>query len=49
MAQTARRNFGKNDGDLPELDLSLVQRESWENFLEKGITRQIAEIEAELV
>ena len=44
MAQTVRRDFGKNEGDLPELDLSLVQRESWEDFLEKGIARQIAEI-----
>lgn len=44
MAQTVRRDFGKHDGDLPELDLSLVQRESWGGFLEKGIARQIAEI-----
>ncbi len=44
MAQTVRRDFGKNDGDLPELDLSLVQRESWRGFLEKGIARQIKEI-----
>lgn len=44
MAQTVRRDFGKHEGDLPELDLSLVQRESWGSFLEKGIVRQIKEI-----
>ena len=44
MAQTVRRDFGKNEGNLPELDLSLVQRESWGGFLENGIARQIAEI-----
>lgn len=44
MAQTIRRDFGKNEGKLPELDLSLVQRESWRGFLEEGISRQIAEI-----
>jgi len=44
MAQTVRRDFGNNEGDLPELDLSLVQRESWRGFLENGIARQITEI-----
>lgn len=44
MAQTVRRDFGKSEGNLPELDLSLVQRESWGGFLENGIARQIAEI-----
>jgi len=44
MAQTLRRNFGKSGEKLPELDLSLVQRESWEEFLEKGTERQLAEI-----
>ncbi|MGB6839200.1 MAG: DNA-directed RNA polymerase subunit beta, partial [Microgenomates group bacterium] len=44
MAQNNRRNFGKSEKKLPKLDLSLVQRESWEEFLEKGITRQLKEI-----
>ncbi|MEJ2347989.1 MAG: hypothetical protein P8Y17_02185 [Patescibacteria group bacterium] len=44
MAQSIRRNFGKSEKNLPELDLSLVQRESWEEFIGKGATRQLAEI-----
>lgn len=44
MARTNRRNFGKTEKKLPKLDLSLVQRESWEDFLQKGIVRQLSEI-----
>lgn len=39
-----RRNFGKEEKNLPELDLSLVQRESWEWFLDEGIAQEIAQI-----
>lgn len=44
MAQTKRRNFGKKEENLPKLDLSLIQKESWDEFLNKGIARQLAEI-----
>ena len=44
MAQTKRRNFGKIEKDLPKLDLSLVQRESWEWFLTEGIAQEISQI-----
>ena len=44
MAKAKRINFGKKEKDLPELDLSLVQRESWQWFLTEGIAREIAEI-----
>ncbi|OGM15895.1 DNA-directed RNA polymerase subunit beta [Candidatus Woesebacteria bacterium RBG_16_42_24] len=39
-----RRNFGKKEKNLPELDLSLVQRESWEWFLSQGISEELTEI-----
>jgi len=41
---TQRRNFGKEEKKLPELNLSLVQRESWEWFLKEGIADELAEI-----
>jgi DNA-directed RNA polymerase subunit beta len=45
MAQTkTRRNLGKEEKSLPKLDLSLVQRESWEKFLKDGITEELIEI-----
>ena len=37
-------NFGKVEKVLPKLDLSLVQRESWEKFLAEDIAKEIAEI-----
>ncbi len=39
-----RRNFGKEEKNLPELDLSLVQRESWQWFLTQGIAEELVEI-----
>lgn len=39
-----RRNFGRVEGKLPVLDLSLVQKESWLWFLTEGIAQEIAEI-----
>ena len=39
-----RRNFGKEEKNLPELDLSHVQKESWEKFLAGGIETEISEI-----
>jgi len=44
MSQTKRRNFGKNEDKLPKMDLSLVQRESWDHFLSEGIASEIAQI-----
>lgn len=32
-----RRNFGRDEKNLPELDLTLVQRESWKEFLKNGV------------
>jgi len=39
-----RRNFGKPEKNLPELDLSLIQRESWQWFLTQGISEELIEI-----
>ena len=45
MAQKQRRrNFGKTEKNLPKLDLSKVQKESWEHFLSEGIGRELSEI-----
>lgn len=37
-------NFGRDEGNLPELDLSLVQKESWALFLKDGISEELSEI-----
>lgn len=39
-----RRNFGKEEKNLPELDLSFVQKESWEWFIKEGIPEELSEI-----
>lgn len=39
-----RRNFGKIEKNLPELDLSAVQRESWSWFLTEGIAQELTGI-----
>ncbi|MBL7036383.1 DNA-directed RNA polymerase subunit beta [Candidatus Microgenomates bacterium] len=39
-----RRNFGKTEKNLPVLDLTLVQRESWLEFLKTGIPEEISTI-----
>ena len=45
MAQkNTRKNFGRKERKLPELDLTLVQRESWQLFLDEGMVRELAEI-----
>ena len=43
MAQTKRRLFSKPEKNLPKIDLSLVQRESWDWFLSEGIAEEIAQ------
>ncbi len=40
----SRINLGKEYKGLPELDLVLVQKESWELFLKEGILNEIKEI-----
>lgn len=44
MVKTTRLNFGKEEENLPEIDLSFVQRESWQEFLKEGITQELSEI-----
>ncbi len=45
MAQNQRRrNFGKAEKNLPKLDLSKVQKESWSRFLSEDIDRELSEI-----
>src|SRR3989304_3323058 len=39
--KTNRRNFGKEEKNLPEIDLSLVQRDSWKWFLTEGIKEEL--------
>ncbi|HWA52200.1 MAG TPA: DNA-directed RNA polymerase subunit beta' [Patescibacteria group bacterium] len=39
-----RRNFGRTENNLPELDLSLVQRQSWDWFLKEGISEELTNI-----
>ncbi len=39
-----RRNFGKDEKNLPELDLTLIQRESWQEFLTNGIAEELQAI-----
>jgi len=41
---TQRRNFGKEEKNIPKLNLSLVQKESWEWFLKEGIEQELSEI-----
>lgn len=39
-----RRNFGRVEKNLPHIDLSLVQRESWKKFLDEDIAKELIEI-----
>jgi len=43
-ASNKRKNFGIEEKNLPKLDLSLVQKESWEWFLTEGIASELKEI-----
>lgn len=43
-SKKTRRNFSKEEKNIPELDLTLVQRESWETFLKEGIAQELADI-----
>jgi len=37
----SRRNFGKQEKNLPEINLSQVQKESWQWFLGEGIKEEL--------
>ncbi|MEK7168712.1 MAG: hypothetical protein AAB778_01755 [Patescibacteria group bacterium] len=39
-----RQNFGKVEYNIPKLDLTLVQKESWQWFLAKGIAEELKNI-----
>lgn len=39
-----RRNFGKEEHNIPKLDLTLVQRQSWQWFLDKGVAEELKNI-----
>lgn len=39
-----RRNFGKIEENLPKLDLTFIQRESWQWFLTEGIADELKSI-----
>jgi DNA-directed RNA polymerase subunit beta len=42
--KTNRRNFGKEEKNLPEINLSEVQRESWQKFLTEGIGEELRQV-----
>ena len=45
MSQSiSRKNFGREEKKLPQLDLSLVQRESWQHFLQEDLSNELAEV-----
>ena len=45
MAKAKKRiNFGREEENLPALNLALVQKESWEWFLKEGIAEELSEI-----
>jgi len=39
-----RINFGKKEKKLPKLDLTLVQKQSWQWFIDEGIARELSEV-----
>jgi len=39
-----RKNYGKVENNLPQLDLTSIQKESWQWFLDKAITQELKEI-----
>lgn len=43
-SKTNRRNFGKEEKNLPEINLSQVQKESWQLFLTDGIAEELIAI-----
>jgi DNA-directed RNA polymerase subunit beta len=43
-SKTNRKNFGKEEKNLPKIDLSEVQKESWQWFLSQGIEEELIAI-----
>ena len=43
-SKTNRKNFGKEEKNLPKIDLAEVQKESWQWFLSVGIAEELAAI-----
>ncbi|HKB88633.1 MAG TPA: DNA-directed RNA polymerase subunit beta [Patescibacteria group bacterium] len=43
-SKTNRKNFGKEEKNIPHIDLSEVQRESWQVFLSQGIAEELVAI-----
>jgi DNA-directed RNA polymerase subunit beta len=43
-SKTNRKNFGKKENNLPEINLSEVQKESWKWFLGQGIEEELIAI-----
>ncbi len=43
-SKTNRRNFGKEEKNLPEINLSEVQKQSWQWFLGEGIREELVSI-----
>lgn len=39
-----RKNLGKEEKDLPEINLSLVQKESWKWFLTEGVKEELTQV-----
>lgn len=44
LKNPSRINFGKEERNLPEINLSEVQKESWQWFLGEGIAQELANI-----
>src|SRR5258706_10450932 len=44
MGKSKRLNWGKDYSDLPQLNLTDVQLQSWKWFLETGIAESLSEI-----
>lgn len=42
--KSTRRNFGKEEKNLPEINLSEVQKENWQWFLTEGIAEELAQV-----
>jgi len=42
--KTNRRNFGKEEKNLPEINLSAIQKESWQWFLTEGIKEELTAV-----
>src|SRR3990172_8978777 len=44
IQKPTRRNFGKEEKNLPEINLSEVQKESWQWFLTEGIKEELIQV-----